>query len=364
MGGRPGLGPGRGAVTAATHGARAFGRFAAVIVVATSVALTGCSGPHRLNLPAPPPTRAVTTSSQAPDLSGILLTPAAGRVTTTAVAVRPGTATLRGLVLGPEGPVAGATVRLERLVDDATGRLDLTADGGGGWNTSAPSGPPGFVIPPTTATLPTIPGQFTTPTIATTLAPRTLAPSTTQPPGQPPGILGGRYRVRAWRSPDLALTTPQILYLGGKDSQSLTLTLSRYAGLAVASNIGPNPPILGQVADVAVVVSSQIVDAQGLVRGASVAGATVTLFATGSWLSVSPADAITDFNGRADFRLICQALGQQPLSVQVNGVNVFQLQLPGCVLPPPITTAPIISVPFGSSSSSSSVPGSSSTSKP
>jgi hypothetical protein len=338
----------------------------AAVVVVVAMALTGCAGPHRLNLPAPPPTRAVTTSSQAPDLSGVELTPVAGRVTTTAVAVRPGNATLRGIVLGPDGPVAGATVRLERLVDDATGKLDITTDGGGSWNTSAPTGPPATVLPPTTAAFPTVPGQITTPTVATiptTPAPRTLPP-TTQPPGQPPGILGGRYRVRAWRSPDLALTTPQILYLGGKDSQNLTLTLSRYTGLAVASNIGPNPPVVGVVADVAVLVTSQIVDAQGFVRGASVPGASVSLFATGAWLAASPTDTVSDSNGRADFRLVCQATGQQPLSIQVNGVNVFQLQLPACVLAPPLTTAPTISVPFGSSSSSSSVPGTTSTSKP
>lgn len=346
--------------------ASAAGPFRRLVFVLAAVAavVMGCSSPHRLDLPAPPSTRAVTTSSQAPDLSGALLTPVAGRVTTTAVAVRPGNATLRGLVLGPDGPVPGATVRLERLVDDGAGRLDIATDGGGAWNTSAPSGPPAVFVPPSRATLPTIAGQITVPTVPTTLAPRTTpAPSTTLRPGQPPGILGGRYRVRAWRSPDLALTTPQILYLGGKDSQTLTLTLSRYTGIAVSSNVGPNPPVVGQVADVAVVVSSQVVDSQGVVRGASVAGASVSLLATGAWLAATPTQAVSDSNGRVDFGLVCQAPGQQALTVQVNAVNVFELQLPACVEPSPITTAPTISVPFGSSSSSSSVPASTSTSK-
>ena len=37
--------------------------------------------------------------------------------------------------------------------------------------------------------------------------------ATSQPDGRwtIPGILGGRYRLRAWRAPDMALTVPQIL---------------------------------------------------------------------------------------------------------------------------------------------------------
>ena len=52
-------------------------------------------------------------------------------------------------------------------------------------------------------------------------------------------VLGGRYRVRAWQQPSLAVTTPQIFFLGGTESRSLTIQLTSFTGPNVAAAIAP-----------------------------------------------------------------------------------------------------------------------------
>src|SRR5690606_1191562 len=95
------------------------------------------------------------------DLSGVALPVVAGETTSTLRET--GTARLVGTVTGPDGPVAGATVRIERLVAGREVRTDVTTASDGR-----------FALD---------------------------------------GVPGGRYRVRAFLPPDLAQTAPELRFV-------------------------------------------------------------------------------------------------------------------------------------------------------
>ncbi|HEV7888020.1 MAG TPA: hypothetical protein VGO92_10710, partial [Acidimicrobiales bacterium] len=135
-------------------------------------------------LPPPPTTRPTPPTTVLTDYSGVALKAVPGRTTTT-VALGPGRSTLGGVVTGPEGVVGGATVRAERLVGDGAAAAQVVTAADGTWSIA--------------------------------------------------GVLGGRYRVRAWRPLDLALTKPEVFFLNDGDTKQLALGLSRYSGLAVTS---------------------------------------------------------------------------------------------------------------------------------
>jgi hypothetical protein len=248
-----------------------------------------CTSHHGL-VPPVPPTVVLETSTTQPDLTGVGLAAITGRTTTTSIPIGPGGATLNGTVVGPDGPVPDAIVHIERLVGDGFGAVDIPTQPDGTW--SAPS------------------------------------------------VLGGRYRVRGWRAPDLALTTPQLLFVGATETKSLSLKLDRYTGIGVQSAIAPSPPIVGDPSNIVVTVTTRSVDDKGVVRGVPVPGAVVELTGSGDWRTTTANPDTTDSAGEASWQVSCRSAGQQPLSAVVNNAQSFPLSLPDCSLPPPTTTAP------------------------
>jgi len=321
----------------------------AALAVAVSLclfAVAACSGGggRRRYIPPPPETVApITTAPPGSDFTNVALDPVAGKAPVEPVKILGGEATLSGVIAGPGGPVAGATVRLERFVGDATARLDVVSNADGTWRAPALAAPP----PVPTVPAPPLPGQLTTSPRPTAAPP---PPPVTKATG-PQGIEGGRYRVRAWRSPDLALTSPQILFVEGKQNQQLTLQLSRYTGIAASSVSSPDPPILDAVTTVTAVVTTVTVDGDGVVRSAPLAGASVSLTVGSGWI-LSVGTASTNGQGRASFQLRCAALGQSPVELTVNGSQVFSLPLRACVAPAPTTTT--TTLPFDPNASTTS----------
>jgi hypothetical protein len=301
--------------------------------------VVGCTGGKRDRLPEPPTTVPITTAPPPSDLSGVNLPEIPGRSTTTSVAVLGGDATLTGLVTGPEGPVPGATVRLERLVGSDIGRLDVQTFADGTFRAPMP------------------------PSAPTTVAGAPPPPPT--PPPAPGGIKGGRYRIRAWRTPDLALTAPQIIFLGGNENRTLSLGISRYSGTRVTSSMAPDPPVVDEDTSLALLVTTRSVDAEGVVRSIGVPSVSLRLDVTRGWQVVRDASS-TDGSGRASFLLRCQAPGNHPMRVLVGGIDSFDVPVRECVEAPPPTTSPPVSDPTGSSTSSptsSTVPAATSTSQ-
>jgi hypothetical protein len=263
---------------------------AAVLVALVPVALVvaGCGGEvTSFSFKTPPPGVGTTAAGPPPDLTAVSLPHVDGRTTTT-IAIAPGKATLSGTVIGPSGPVPGAMVQAERVVGNAVGRANANVNPDGTWQLA--------------------------------------------------GVLGGLYRVRAWRAPDLALTTPQIFFLAAADNKSLTLQLTQYAGTNVVAAVAPNPPLLNQPANLAVQVVTQTVDNQGVVRGQAVPSAPIQLTSDFNWAVTSSNPTVTDSNGQATWSLECGALGVPSMSVMVNNTTTYPLTLPACVTVPETTT--------------------------
>ena len=302
------------------HGSKRFHPYAEPVVrtrwvglgvlVATAILIGAACTKGEIEALPPAPSVPATTTTIAIDFSGIALNAVPGRTTTT-IAMQPGEATISGTVVGPGGPASQAVVRAERIVGDGAGSIDILSGADGTF-------------------------AFTT-------------------------MIGGRYRVRAWKqAPDnLALVTPEVFFLDAKESKVLTLPIRPYQGTSVSSDIAPNPPVLGEPANLLVQVSDQSVDAQGIVRGAPVAEARVELFGAGDWRLRSANPVVTDGNGRAVFTLECQRAGEQPLSVVVGDSQTYPLEIPPCAVAvdpddpgttePPATTSPPTTARSGAS---------------
>lgn len=257
-------------------------RLATALAVVAAVAAAACSSKAALP-PLPPPVSVPsTTTTTIVDFSGIALKGVPGRTTTT-IAVQPGAAAISGNVVGPNGPVPGAVVRAERLVGDGSGSMDVV-----------------------------------------TIEDGTFAFA---------GVLGGRYRLRAWKQSDnLSMVEPQVFFLEGAESKVVNLSLRVYQGTAVSSDIAPNPPVVDQPANLVVQVTDRSVDENGIVRGTPVAGARVEVFGAGDWRFRSANVGTTDDSGNVSFTLDCRRAGQQPLSVLVGEGSTFPLEIPPCAV--------------------------------
>lgn len=319
----------------------------AIVLSLGFLTVAACAGrSNKRFIPAPPPTVSqITTAPPGSDFSGVALAPVEGKTPSVPVQITGGPATLGGVVTGPDGPVGGATVRLERFVGDASAKLDITTNADGSWKAPQPPAPPTI---PTIATVSTFPGQITIPPVTT--VPPTVV---TTPPVGPQGILGGRYRVRAWRTPDLALTTPQILFVEAKPNQIVSLALSRYQGVLASSIISPDPPVVNAPLSLTVIVTTASVNAEGVVSAVPLPNAAVQL-SVGPNLIFSSGPSITNVQGRATFQVRCQTIGPTSADVTVNGTQTFALTVKPCAAPPSTTTS---SLPDGGSSTSSSVGG-------
>ncbi|HVA76223.1 MAG TPA: carboxypeptidase-like regulatory domain-containing protein [Acidimicrobiales bacterium] len=245
----------------------------------------GCGGVESLSFGKPPPAKA-GAGNQGPALPGNLdavgQAHVAGATTTTVPPIGPGKASILGTVFGPNGPIGGATVEADRLVGNqvATTTVTSAADGS-------------FVIG---------------------------------------SILGGRYRVRAWQSPTLALTEPQIFFLGDAETHQVQLHLDSYTGPDVATSVNPGVAVVGQPVNLVVEVTNPTVDRNGIVRNQPVAGLQVTLASAG-WTVYSGNPQTTGSNGQALFQLSCSSAGDNPLSVEIGSGAPQPVSVPSCVEP-------------------------------
>ena len=242
--------------------------------------MTACTGGAVDELPAPPTTGPTTSTTARPDLSGVVLADVPGTTTTT-VLLTPGEATLQGIVAGPDGLVAGATVLIERLVGEGVGAATVVTGADGRWTA--------------------------------------------------PNVLGGRYRVRAWRAPDLALTTPVSFFLENKESRDTNLELESYSGVVVTSAVAPSPPVVDEPVRLVVRAYTRSVDEQGIVRNQALPSVQLELIGSSQWRVETENPTFADESGRADWILRCENLGSHALAVRVGGGGEAQpLRLPAC----------------------------------
>jgi hypothetical protein len=178
------------------------------------------------------------------------------------------------------GPVGGATVLVERLVGDSVGAKTVATAADGSWHLT--------------------------------------------------GILGGRYRVRAWRPPDLTVITPQILLVGRTDNASVALNLMTYNGVSLSATVAPNPPQVGVPTTVVVQATQQVVGSDGVVRAGPFAGATLAISGAGAVVFVGTNPSPTDATGRLTLIMGCVTPGPVGLAGTFDGVTSIPIPVPDC----------------------------------
>lgn len=248
-----------------------------------------CSAPERRSLPPPSSTSstAVEETTTTVDRSRIVLQPVSGQTTTTLAEF--GDAILSGVVTGPDGPVPGATVRIERLVGDAVQVREVRTREDGTWVLE--------------------------------------------------GLPGGRMRARAYAPPSLTMLEPEIFFLSESQPRELRFTLSEHSGVLVRSDVTPRAPTVGSAVNLAVQVVRRVVDDQGVARTQPIPDVPLEVQSSG-WTFVDGPGA-TGSDGVAVFTFRCE----QPATVTASVVlfdglqdRSFPLETPSCGPRPTTTT--------------------------
>ena len=218
-----------------------------------------------------------TTSTTATTVRGTPRT-----TTSTTVVLGPGRATISGTVNGPDGPVDGATVKIERLVGQKAASTELRSAG----------------------------GAFTL-----------------------PSVLGGAYRVRAWRAPDLAQAGTDVFFLAADEDKRLEITLLRYGPSGVLVTVDPNPPKVDQPATLSVRLGEGRVDDEGQVSTNPEGGIPLVLTVGPGVVLESSAQVVSDQAGTASWRFRCTAPGPFQASLAVAANPVASVGVPACAAP-------------------------------
>jgi hypothetical protein len=173
-------------------------------------------------------------------------------------------------------------------------------------------------------------------------------------------VLGGRWRVRAWKTPEFATLDDATFFLGYTENRQLDLKVKAATDYVVTSSMAPNPPFTGSAVELAILVLTQTVDEEGVVDRTPVGGAAVTLNIVGQWYLGTEATKATESNGRAAWTLTCMEPGQQPITALVGGRD-WPLNVPACLDPASTSTTTATTLPPGASTTSSTKPKSSTT---
>ena len=251
-------------------------------------------GPDGRSLP--PATNATPSTTAAPaatvDPFSVALDPVPGQ-TTVPPLTEQGRATLAGAVAGPEGLLAGATVRIERLVGDQVQQIDVATGTGGRFRLE--------------------------------------------------GVPGGRYRVRAFQAPMFTMTEPSVFFLPDGEERQIDLLTSDVSGTDVQAGTTPASPFIGQGVNLAVRISQIVVDADGVARQQPVVGAPVRISSTG-WIAVdADTPRRTNAAGVAVFSFSCERVSSVSATAVVgpDGADqeLYTLEVPPCAPRPTTTTS-------------------------
>lgn len=254
-----------------------------VLLVVAGLLAASCSGGSDDETAAATTTTAVIEVTTAPPTSETVpettVPRGAPRTTTTQpTAMGPGSARIVGTVNGPEGPVTGAIVKVERFVGSEVATADLQTQGGS-WSVDS--------------------------------------------------ILGGSYRVTIFRPPDLAQASAEVFFLAADETKTITTNLTRFGENTITATIEPNPPLLGQPAVLVVRFGTGGVDAEGRVVTTPQPGVRVQLN-VGPGVALETLALVTsDGSGSASWQIRCIIPGQFTAAIIVGNAS-SALILPPC----------------------------------
>lgn len=261
-----------------TRGRQCLRWLALVVVILVTVACTrGSKAPER---PPPAPAGPITLPTIPPVASTLPASASLG--------LGPGEATLRGTVVGVDGPVPGAVVHVERLAGDAVVAADVQATDGS-WLVES--------------------------------------------------VVGGSYRIRAHRPPDFAQEQPITFFLGATEAKTIDLRVTKYEPDRLAVVVAPNPPTVDQPATMSLQVSLSRVESDGRQIVLPRQGLSVQITVNEALLLESPPQVATDASGTALWRVRCRAPGPVVVAL-VIGAATTQVNFPPCASPT-TTVAPV-----------------------
>ena len=286
MGRGVGARPGRGAALGALSVRRLT-----LALLAAMLAVAGCTGSDDPETAAPSTVAETTTvppSTTSSTVRTTTTTTGPPRTTTTTIlALGPGDATIGGTVSGPAGPVDGATVRVERLVGRSVATQDVTTSAGGLWQLAS--------------------------------------------------ILGGSYRVRAFKPPDLGTSPVESFFLAASERKTIDFKLPAAGGERITALVNPNPPRVDQPATITITVGIGRVDDQGRPAITPRPGVPLTLTGGPGVVVESPPVVVTDGTGSASWRIRCTAEGANTVALTV-GTGVTNVRFEGCGPPAAVPT--------------------------
>jgi hypothetical protein len=197
---------------------------------------------------------------QLPDTRFVSLLPVNGRPQPTPpIPVVGGQATVDGTVNGPSGPVAGATVRIERWVGSASGAIMVSTDGA---------------------------GHF-----------------------QAGGLLGGHYKVRAWLQPSLSTFDAATGFVANNGHLTVTVTMQQHNSFTVQVAATTGVATVGQAFTVEALVTQEQVNADGIVVDGPVNGEQVSLSSDPSVKITGANPGSTGADGLASWTVTCTKAG-------------------------------------------------------
>ena len=222
-----------------------------------------------------------------------------------------GTTTLKGRITDASGgPIGGATVRLDRVTILTEQRLQTSTNDDGYW--------------------------------------------------QVRGMSGGRYRIRAWRQPDLAGAEPGAVFVENGGTANVDLSVSQPSRFDLGLADAPALPRQGEESTFTVRVTSGSVDENGQVAHVPLSGVVIGFPSTDRWVNTSGDEGSTDGDGRASWTAECAELGAESVTVTAEQprsldpptdpaapptsdppeptVVRFTLDLPTCAVPLPKTS--------------------------
>ena len=234
-----------------------------------------------------PTTAAAAPTTALPTTTSTTLKPTT--TSSTLLAMGPGDASIVGTVRGPSGGIDGAIVRVERVVGKDVVSADATTSGGGSY------------------------------AVAT--------------------ILGGSYRVRAFKPPDFASSPVETFFLAANERKVLDLTMPAAGGERITATVNPNPPRVGETAVLTIQIGTGQVDAEGRLAITPRPGVPLSLTpGPGLALDGTP-QATTGANGSSAWRIRCLVEGANTFQLTVR-TGITQVTIPACAAAPPPPAPP------------------------
>ncbi len=204
---------------------------------------------------------------------------------TTALPMQGGKASLDGLVVGPDSaPMPNATVRIERFVGENVVTVDVATNATGNFAVNQ--------------------------------------------------LLGGRYRVRAWRAPTFSQLGSEVMFLAEGDRKSMKLQVWAPNDIDISASASSASVIVGQSTTVSMKILVPVVNGNGQVDQGGRANDLVVASGGGVLLGQG-GQTTSNAEGLATFTFQCSQIGAGSVTVQTP---YYKQVLDIACLPLPTTT--------------------------